>query len=149
MRCVPTLKASVPETMNDCKYQHYVFNTYKSRSVLIDPDVIKFLYDSFNVIAKTKGFKIIACRILGDHVHCLIKYNSRHKRDYIIRMLKGISARKFFRKFPKTNRFVYRKLWARSYFASEIEADKIYKVINYIKSQIDNSGFDKRYKLMK
>ena len=125
--------------------QHYVFNTYKTRSILFAKDLIQFLYKAFYEIAKTKGFTILACKILEDHVHCLIKYKAEHKTEYPIKMLKGISARMFFKAF-RTNRYIYRKLWARSYFASEIkEEEEINSAVNYIKTQIDSTGFDKRY----
>ena len=127
------------------KLQHYTFNTYKNKSVLTDSEVVAFLNNTFNEIAAAKGFDILAFKILEDHVHCLIKYDSKHRIDYVIRMLKGISSRKFFKKY-RTNRLVFRKLWARSYFAREVttkeDADK---TIRYIKSQIDSTGFDKRY----
>jgi REP element-mobilizing transposase RayT len=60
-------------------------------------------------------------------------------------MLKGISARLFFKTF-RTNRYVYRKLWARSYFAREIkEEEETKKILSYIKNQIGPTGLDKRY----
>jgi len=126
------------------KINHYVFNTYKNRYILIDPEIINFLYTTFYEIAKTKGFEILACKILGDHVHCLIKYDSKHRVHYPIKMLKGISARIFFKTY-KTNRYVYRKLWARSYFSREISEEQIETVIEYIKNQIASSGYDKRF----
>ena len=130
--------------MRQYKLQHYVFNTYKSKFILIDPITINFLYTAFYEIAKTKGFEILACRILGDHVHCLIKYDSKHQVHYPVKMLKGISARGFFKKH-RTNRYVYRKLWARSYFSREIGEDQIETVVEYIENQIDGSGYDKRF----
>lgn len=127
------------------KLQHYVFNTYKNKSILIDPKTIEFIYDAFYKIAKTKGFEIVACKILEDHVHCLIKYDSKHKMEYPIKMLKGISAREFFKSY-KTNRLVFRKLWARSYFAREIQGkEEQKKAVSYIRGQIDAKGHDKRY----
>lgn len=126
------------------KIQHYVFNTYKNRSILIDHEIIEFLHNIFYEIARTKGLKILACRILEDHVHCLIKYDSKHKIEYPIKMLKGISARKFFKSY-KTNRLVFRKLWARSYYAREIQGEEeLKKAVSYIKGQIDSMGHDKR-----
>ena len=74
----------------------------------------------------------------------MVKYDSKHRVDYIIRMLKGISSRDFFKTYH-TNRFVFRKLWARGYFTREIKTEELEKVINYIENQIDKDGFDKRF----
>ena len=128
---------------------HFVFRTYKGRSALIDPVTIEFLYKSFNDIASTKGFKIVACKIMEDHVHCLIQFDHKHRPDYVIRMIKGISSREFFKSF-KTNRLEYRKLWGRSYYAEEIGEEKVETIIDYIlNGQLDNSGHDKRYRISK
>lgn len=127
------------------KIQHYVFNTYKNNSVLTDPVVIGFLYNCFKEISKIKGFDLVACKILEDHVHCLVKFPASHRIEYPIKMIKGISSRSFFKAY-KTNRLVFRKLWARSYFAREIiGSEETNKVVEYINNQIDPSGYDKRY----
>lgn len=125
-------------------YNHYVFRTYKGESSLIDKESIQFLYESFEKIATVKGFQLITCKILADHVHCLIGFNEKHRPDYVIKMMKGISSRYFFEKF-RTNRFVYRKLWGRSYFCEELNENNIQTVINYINNQSDEKGFDKRF----
>lgn len=122
---------------------HFVFKTYNGKSVLIDPVVLRFLYGVFNDIAKAKDFHLVACSILADHVHCLVEFDEKHRVDYVIRMIKGISAREFFRKF-NTNRYVYRKLWGRSYFARQIGYQGINEVIGYIEGQ-RKDGIDKRY----
>jgi REP element-mobilizing transposase RayT len=130
--------------MNEKVYYHYVFRTYKGKSVLKDPEIVGFLYKAFEEIARSKGFRLIESRILEDHVHGLVEYDSHHRIDYVIRMIKGISSRSFFKTY-NTNRFVYRKLWGRSYFAEKIESKKLDNVIRYIKGQTDRLGIDKRY----
>ncbi|MFH1386279.1 MAG: IS200/IS605 family transposase [bacterium] len=131
--------------MNEVVY-HFVFRTYKGKHILIDSESVGFLYKSFDNISVDKGFNLITCKILADHVHCLVGFDPKHRVDYVMRMIKGISAREFFRAF-RTNRFVYRKLWGRSYYSEEIGADRLSVVKNYIiKGQLDSFGFDKRYK---
>ena len=122
---------------------HFVFRTYKGKSVLIDKVALRFLYNSFKEIATSKGFHIIKCHILSNHVHLLMEFNKRHRIDYAIRMIKGISSRRFFKYF-KTNRYKYRKLWGRSYFAEKIEQGNVYAISRYIEQQAVN-GLDKRF----
>jgi len=122
---------------------HFVFRTYKGKSVLVDKVALRFLNNSFREIATSKGFRIIKCHILSDHVHLLMEFNKRHRIDYAIRMIKGISSRRFF-KFFNTNRYKYRKLWGRSYFAEMIDQGNIGTISRYIEQQSIN-GFDKRF----
>ena len=122
---------------------HFVFKTYKGKSILIDKVVLEFLYNSFREISTSKGFRIIKCHILSDHVHLLMEFDKRHRIDYAIRMIKGISSRRFFKYF-NTNRYEYRKLWGRSYFAEKIEQDNICAISRYIEQQSTN-GLDKRF----
>jgi len=125
-------------------YFHFVFRTYKGRSILTEVQSVGFLYNSFANIAIDKGFEIITCKIMEDHVHCLIGFGEQHRPDYVMRMIKGISAREFFRNF-KTNRLEFRKLWGRGYYVEQIQVDEFDNVINYINAQTDRFGVDKRY----
>ena len=102
-----------------------------------------FLLDAFQEIAREKGFRILACDILADHVHVLIEQEVV-SYSTIMKYLKGISARRFFSVYP-SNRFVDRKLWGRSYYYQKVDEEELGRVINYIKSQKTEEGLDKRY----
>ncbi|MFA5035537.1 MAG: IS200/IS605 family transposase [Candidatus Margulisiibacteriota bacterium] len=124
------------------KYVHYVFSTYKRRQ-LISEEVAECLKGSFADICKEKGFRIECYGILIDHVHLLIEKQADDSNEYVMKMVKGLSAKEVLAKFP-TNRFDNRKLWGRGYRAYEIkDADSLRKVIDYIKGQKVN-GEDKR-----
>ena len=123
-------------------YYHYVFRTYKKYNILTDKDIVKDLSNYFYEISKEKGFHIDKLSILADHVHMLIKQKQSDNLSYIMKAIKGISARKLFKNY-NSNRFVYRKLWGRSFFAEEIKPENINKIRYYIKGQ-KRSGIDKR-----
>jgi putative transposase len=123
-------------------YYHYVFNTYKRQYILIDKDLVQFLTKTFYEIASEKGFEIKSLAILADHVHVLVGHAAEMGSSNVMKLLKGISARYFFKQF-RTNRFVYRKLWGRSYYVEEVPASAVFKIINYIKHQTIG-GEDKR-----
>ena len=123
---------------------HFIFNTYKNKSSLGNKEFCEFLEQSFFDIAKDKGFKIINCELLEDHVHILIDYPNTLTMAKLIQALKGISSRQFFKEYP-SNRSVDRKLWARSYYYRHILPHDIKQVSKYISDQIDRSGYDKRY----
>ena len=126
-------------------YCHYVFRTYKGRSSLKNKEFIEFLSKVFLEISKEKGFPIIAYHILEDHVHLLIQQTDDDNTNYIMRVFKGGSARRFFLEYP-SNRFVDRKLWGRGYYYEIIDESLLKDKISYIKDQRDASGEDKRYK---
>jgi putative transposase len=123
---------------------HYIFNTYSGINILDDMKIRNFLLKIFNDIAKNKGFKIIECEILEDHVHMLTDQPYSISPSSAMKYIKGISARYLFKEYP-TNRSDIRKLWARSYNFRKITEKQKEKVINYIKGQRDMQGIDKRY----
>jgi REP element-mobilizing transposase RayT len=126
-------------------YVHYIFSTYKRRQVLIDPVVISQLCEWFIMIAKEKKFIIIAVSILNDHVHLLIEHRADDTSKYVMKCIKGISSREFFKSYPKSPRFIFKKLWSKSYKACSVTPDKLNRVIGYINNQKTKDGIDKRF----
>lgn len=110
---------------------------------MLDKEFKDQLSFEFQQIAQEKGGELIAHSVLEDHVHMLIKQSLTDSTNYIIRMFKGVSSRRFFQEF-KTNRFEYRKLWGRGYYAKIVEEKDLPRVIGYIKNQIGADGYDKR-----
>ena len=131
--------------MEDRKYYHYVFTTYK-RQFILNEEIRKPIQKWFYDIAKEKKFEIIALSVLGDHVHLLIEQKVNDNPEYIMKCIKGASSHRLFELFSNTNRFVYRKLWGRSYDCKEISKSKLNVIVNYIGNQIDKMGVDKRFK---
>ncbi len=123
---------------------HYVFCTYKRKKVLIG-EIAKELRGVFKEISREKGLRILGQSILVDHVHLLMKKNELDRNEYVMKMIKGISAYRIFKRYP-SNRLEFRKLWGRGYRAVEVKNSRQLKlVMAYIKGQkID--GIDKRAK---
>ncbi|MCX5751655.1 MAG: IS200/IS605 family transposase [Candidatus Saganbacteria bacterium] len=124
------------------KFVHYVFNTYKRRPILV-PEIAADLEQLFESICEGRGFKLIRQNILIEHVHLLVEKKETESNEYVMQMIKGVSARRIFEKYD-TNRFVFRKLWGRGYRAETIEGEAHLQIVKqYISSQkID--GIDKR-----
>lgn len=125
-------------------YCHYIFRTYKGKSTLKYKGFKDHLKIGFETIANEKGFKLLASNVLEDHVHLVVRQSSSDSSDYVMRMFKGISSRRFFTEFP-SNRFEHRKLWGRGYYIKIIKEQDLPKVINYIENQTLKDGSDKRY----
>lgn len=125
-------------------YYHYIFKTYKCKPCLLSKEFKNKLGLEFERIAKDKGLELSASSVLEDHVHLLVKQSTTDSTDYVMRMFKGISARRFFQQYP-TNRHEYRKLWGRGYYARKLTETELPTVLSYIKGQILSNGLDKRY----
>lgn len=123
---------------------HYTFSTYKRKQIL-DDWVAKELEAIFGDICRKKGFELICQNILIEHVHLLIKKRATDRNEYVMKMIKGVSSREFFKRYP-SNRFEFRKLWGRGYRVEEIKDEEhLERVIAYINGQ-KIEGVDKRAK---
>ncbi|MFH1386191.1 MAG: IS200/IS605 family transposase [bacterium] len=123
---------------------HYNFRTYLRKPTLEDKEIRLFLKEIFLEISKEKGFDIIECEILSEHVHILIEHSYTLSTSQVMKFLKGISARRLFQQYP-TNRFEHKKLWGRSFFAKKITNEEKDNVIDYIRNQRNEEGIDKRF----
>ena len=106
------------------------------------------LTSEFKQIAKDKGFELLESSVLEDHVHLLIKQGVQDSTNYVMRMFKGISSRRFFQEYP-SNRYEYRKLWGRGYHYRKLSEAELPAVMEYIRNQIASNGYDKRYAMVK
>jgi putative transposase len=124
------------------KVFHYTFSTYNRKKILVDY-IANDLLGIFQTICQEKGFTLVCQNILIEHVHLLINKRNNDNNEYVMKMIKGISARRIFEKYP-SNRFEFRKLWGRGYRAYEIKnEDDLKRAINYINGQ-KIGGMDKR-----
>jgi putative transposase len=125
-------------------FYHYTFRTYKGKPLLEDEELRGFLKGTFHEVADEKGFKVVECEILCDHVHVLIEQGYALSTSLVMKYLKGVSSRRLFQKYP-TNRYDIRKLWGRSFHARKIGAEEKDGVSSYIKGQRNEEGIDKRF----
>jgi putative transposase len=79
---------------------HIVWSTKYRKQVIkssIETELKKILLN----IADEKGFIIKYMEVMPDHIHVFASAAPKISPSYIYKMLKGISARKLFLKFPK------------------------------------------------
>lgn len=123
---------------------HYTFRTYKGEPLLEDKELREFLKGTFHEIGNEKGFKVVKCEILCDHVHVLIEHSYTLSTSLVMKYLKGISSRRLFQKYP-TSRYDIRKLWGRSFHARKVRVEEMNSVADYIERQRNEEGVDKRF----
>ncbi len=84
-------------------------------------------------IADEYGFDIIALEIMPDHIHLFVSAPPKYAPATLVKLFKGITARKLFKEFPELKK-QFRKghLWTPSYYlgtAGNVSADTIKRYI--------------------
>ena len=118
----------------DLKY-HLVWIP-KYRKKILDKAVTEYLKEVFGKIAQEYEFEIETMGIQEDHVHVFIGAPPRYSPAEIVQIMKSISAREVFKKFPKLRKQLWAgELWNDGYFVRSVGdnviADIIRKYIEY------------------
>ena len=117
----------------DCKY-HVVFIPKRRKKELYGK-IRKFLAPVFHKLAGQKGCEIVEGRMVGDHVHMLIKIPPNHAVSSVIGYIKGKSAIAVARQFCGRQRnFSGAHCWARGYAVSTVGFEDA-QVRRYIREQ--------------
>lgn len=106
-------------TARGCVYNtnyHFVWSTKYRRKILIDKiaDDLKLLHEK---IAKEKGVTIVSQEIMPDHVHLFIIMHPKFAPANIVKIFKGITAKKLFEMHPEIKyKLSNGHLWNPSYY---------------------------------
>ena len=118
----------------DLKY-HLVWIP-KYRKQILSGEVSKYLKEVFQHIAEEYEFSIDTMEVVADHVHIFIEVPPRYSPAQVVQILKSVSARKVFKKFPKLRKELWAgEFWNDGYFVrsvgDKVTADIIRKYIEY------------------
>ena len=96
-----------------------------------------FLEALFPRIAREYGFEILDQSVQPDHIHLFISAPPRFAPARIVNVLKSISARETFRKYPAIRRELWGgELWGNGYFVRAVgEKVTTHIIKNYIRYQ--------------
>ncbi|HPZ38358.1 MAG TPA: IS200/IS605 family transposase, partial [Candidatus Methanoculleus thermohydrogenotrophicum] len=78
---------------------HFVWSTKYRRKVLVG-DVARTLTRPSISIAQDKRFTLSAREVMADHVHLFITAHPKFAPATIVKIMKGITARKLFEQYP-------------------------------------------------
>jgi putative transposase len=107
----------------DLKY-HLVW-ILKYRKHVLDKEASDYLEEVFRKIAEEYGFRIDTLGIMEDHVHIFVEVPPRYSPAQVVQIMKSISAREVFKKFPKIRKQLWAgELWNDGYFARSV-GDKV------------------------
>jgi putative transposase len=98
-----------------------------------EPRVKDFLEEQIHTITATKEWGILALEVMPDHIHLFISTTPFEAPTSIIKVLKGVTALRLFKKFPELrNKYWKGKLWSPSYYvgtAGRVSSETIQKYI--------------------
>jgi putative transposase len=114
----------------------------KYRAHILGGEVNQFLKEVFQHIAEEYELHILRVAIMEDHVHLLIEAPPSYSPSEIVQVMKSISARELFKKFPKMRKLMWSgRIWNEGYFVRSIgdklTTDVIEKYIEYQKKEDD------------
>lgn len=78
---------------------HLVWVTKYRRTILTRPRQ-KALKEILRQIASERGYEIMDVETMTDHVHCFVSAPPKVAPSTIVKVLKGISAKRMFERFP-------------------------------------------------
>lgn len=122
-----------------CVYNinYHIVWCVKYRKQILTEKIANELKAKLIDISADKGFILHECAV-GDenHVHIFISAHPKIAPSYIVKMLKGISGRYLFAKYPNIASKLYNgTIWNHSYFIETIGSSSEENIKKYILSQ--------------
>lgn len=97
-------------------YYHFVWSTKYRRNVLVG-SVAEDLHWLHEMIAEQKGISLVDQEIMPDHVHIFVNAHPIFAPANIVKIFKGITAKKLFEKHPELRDQLWDgHLWNSSYY---------------------------------
>ena len=84
-----------------CNINYHIVWCSKYRKTILTGKVKSFVEDQLETIAQTKGYKILESRVMPDHIHLFIEANPFDSPTNIIKIFKGVTSLRMFKKFPQ------------------------------------------------
>ena len=116
----------------------------KYRKPILKGDVKEFVEEQLRTIAEAKGWEIEELEVMPDHIHLFISAPPFESPTAIVKVVKGVTAKRIFDKFPHLRK-VFRRgsVWSPSYYvgtAGHVSAETIKKYIAGVKNRGRNSS---------
>ena len=116
----------------------------KYRARILGGEVTRYLKEVFKEIAEEFDFRIEAMEVMTDHVHVFIEAPPSYAPSEIVQILKSISAREIFKRFPKMRKQMWSgKIWNEGYYVrivgDKVTSEVIKKYIRYQKHEDSNN----------
>lgn len=122
------------------KYFHVWFQTKRRIRILLG-EIDNQIHELFSKIAEEKRYNLVAFETMINHAHLLLGLTKDQKLSVVVKMFKGISARRIFQEFPILKFQIHsNNFWARRFEAKEVAPEDLQIVIRYVREQKKNFG---------
>lgn len=116
--------------------EYHIVWCVKYRHKVLTEEIAEYLKQLLIETAIKYDFRIEQIEIVSDHIHVLVSATPQHTIPNIVKVLKGISARKLFLKFPQIKTKLWGgHLWNPSYFVATVSENTEEQVKKYIENQ--------------
>ena len=125
-----------------CVYNinYHVVWSVKYRRKVLSLEIEKRIQEIVQEIANEKEFIVHLCEVgEQDHVHVFVSAHPKISISYVVKMLKGITARKLFMEYPELKRSLRKGvLWNHSYYVETIGSVSEENIKRYIEKQTNS-----------
>lgn len=116
--------------------EYHIVWCVKCRHSVLSGRIADTLKELLNATAAEYGFGIEALEVMPDHVRVLVSATPQQSIPTIVKVLKGISARRMFQRHPELKAQLWGgHLWNPSYFVSTVGERNETQVGRYIEEQ--------------
>jgi putative transposase len=116
---------------------YHIVWSVKDRRKVLTSEIEHYLKDLFQEIAQDKGFEVVMMEVgEQDHLHVFASAHPKIAPSYIVKMLKGISTRTLFLKFPQLKKRLWGgHLWNSSFYIETVGSISEETMKKYIEKQ--------------
>lgn len=123
---------------------HIVWCTKYRHQVMTD-EVKQFMDDQIRTIADSKEWTVIELEVMPEHIHLFLSAPPFVAPTDIVKVMKGVTAKRVFEKFPQLRRrkFWGDHMWSPSYYIGthgNVSAETIKKYIDGTSNRRSNSS---------
>lgn len=93
----------------------------KYRKPILKASIRAYMYFLIRKFCKEFDLKIVELALVPDHVHLFVDATPKYSPAQIVQMLKSITAREIFKKYPKPRE----QYWAGEFFTGKEKASQI------------------------
>ena len=115
---------------------YHVWFATKRRKWLLQGDVLNAMRDLLQTIAQDKEINLLESEAIVDHVHLLLEAEDQPALSKAVNLLKGISSRRIFERFPELKMDAgVNSFWQHRYASKEVAPVASGQVRQYIQTQ--------------
>lgn len=110
----------------------------KYRNAVFKKPYADYLKALIKKIAYDYEMEVSEIEVVEDHIHMMLKSEPRESPSHIMQVIKSISAREFFKKYPEIKKqyFWGGKLWTESFYVETVGNRNEAEVRKYVQDQL-------------